>query len=48
SSPAAATTRKSYEVPEVDPEVALEVIIDNYLEDLDTWLPEPKITTHQG
>ncbi|CAG8749021.1 6314_t:CDS:2, partial [Racocetra fulgida] len=42
SPPAATKALESYDVPEVDPEVALEDITDSYLEDLDTWLPEPK------
>ncbi|CAG8566230.1 9915_t:CDS:2, partial [Racocetra persica] len=35
---------ESYDVPEDDPEVDLEDLIDGYLEVLDTWLPEPKNT----
>ncbi|CAG8649969.1 16573_t:CDS:2 [Racocetra fulgida] len=42
SPPAAAAIRKSYEVPEVVPEIDLDGLIDGYLEYLDTWLSESK------
>ncbi|CAG8847120.1 1884_t:CDS:1, partial [Racocetra persica] len=45
SGPLAATKAlESYDVPEDDPEVDLEDLIDGYLEVLATWLPEPKNT----
>ncbi|CAG8750154.1 6660_t:CDS:1, partial [Racocetra persica] len=44
SPPAATPTLKSYNGSRVGPEVNLDDLIDGYLEDLDTWLPEPKNT----